>query len=250
MLGRISTGGTFTLLSVTPFSIVLDTILTSWLLWNCGVPFYAASTSFCNVTIKTACLSSISAMQAFPACTSVCVKPMIFTFDHEWHLSRSDINFTASSCLLHIKWSKTRQHREGLHIVPLPSIPQSSLSHVTAICHYFHLVPASPHVPFFCHPKATHLAPVMESFFTTSLKHPISSIGITLAYYSPHSFRQGGATYAFQVGVPEHLLQLHGDWHSDTYLTLPLETHTTVADIMAAGLYRQLRWMYFSLTLI
>ena len=66
-------------------------------------------------------------------------------------------------------------------------------------------------------------------------------MGATLAHYSPHNFRRGGATYA---GAPEHLLQLHGNWRSDaypTYLTLALETRTTVADIMAAGLYGQLR---------
>lgn len=43
------------------------------------------------------------------------------TFDCQRDLTRRDIKF------LHIKWSKTRQHKEGLHIVPLPSIPHSPL---------------------------------------------------------------------------------------------------------------------------
>ena len=82
------------------------------------------------------------------------------------------------------------------------------------------------------------------SFVTTTLKRLINKIGLIPANYSslqttPHSFRRSGATFALQAGAPEHLLQLHGDWRSDAYkhyLSLPLRTHSTVADIMAAGL--------------
>ena len=161
-------------------------------------------------------------------------------FDCERHLTRSDIKFTPSGCFLRIKWSKTRQHNEGIHVVPLTSIPHSPLCLVTAIHQYFSLLPAIPDDPFFCLPTATSLTPVTASFFTTTLKRLISKIGLTPANYSPHSFRRGGATFAFQAGAPEHLLQLHGDWRSDAYkhyLSLPLRTRSTVADIMAAGLY-------------
>jgi integrase len=168
------------------------------------------------------------------------VAPSSQTFDHNRHLTRNDIKFTASGCFLRLQWSKTRQHKDGIHIVPLPSIPHSPLCAVTAIHHYFTLVPASPDAPFFCLPTATGLAPVTASFFTSTLKRLISTLGLAAANYSPHSFRWGGATYAYQAGVPEHLLQLHGDWRSDAYkqyLTLPLSTRTAVADIMAAGLH-------------
>ena len=49
------------------------------------------------------------------------------------------------------------------HIVPLPSIPHSPLCPVTAIHHFFSLVPASPDDPFFCFPTATSLTPVVRS---------------------------------------------------------------------------------------
>ena len=32
-----------------------------------------------------------------------------------------------------------------------------------------------------------------------------------------HSFRRGGATWAFQTGVPGELIQIYGDWASDAY---------------------------------
>ena len=151
-----------------------------------------------------------------------------------------NIKFTTSGCFLRIKWSKTRQHKEGIRIVSLPSIPHSPLCPVTAIHHYFSLVPASPDDPFFCFPTATGLTPVTASFFATTLKKLLGKLGLAPTHYSPHSFRRGGATFAFQAGAPEHLLQLHGDWRSDAYkqyLTLPLCAHSLVADIMAAGLF-------------
>jgi len=52
----------------------------------------------------------------------------------------------------------------------------------------------------------------------------------------------GGATYAYQAGVPEQLIKLHGDWCSgafQVYSSLPLSTHTQMADIMAAGLFNK-----------
>ena len=162
------------------------------------------------------------------------------TFDCQRDLTRRDIKFTTSGCFLHIKWSKTRQHKEGLHIVPLPSIPHSPLCPVTAIHHFFSLVPASPDDLFFCFPTATSLTPVTASLFTMTLKKLVGKLGLAPTNYSPHSFRWGGATFAFQAGAPEHLLQLHGDWRSDAYkqyLTLPLCARSSVADIMAAGLF-------------
>ena len=35
--------------------------------------------------------------------------------------------------------------------------------------------------------------------------------------FTGHSFRRGGATWAFQCGVPGELIQIMGDWSSDSY---------------------------------
>ena len=140
---------------------------------------------------------------------------------------------------MRIKWSKTLQHKQGILLTPLPSIPGSSLCPVSAINHFFKLVPAPESAPFFCIPSSSGVQPITFSKFTSSLKQLISKIGLDEREYSPHSFRRGGATYAYQAGVPEHLIKLHGDWHSDAfqaYLSLPLTTRFQVADIMATGI--------------
>ena len=36
--------------------------------------------------------------------------------------------------------------------------------------------------------------------------------------YSPHSFRRGGATFAFQAGAHPLVIKCLGDWSSDAYL--------------------------------
>ena len=42
--------------------------------------------------------------------------------------------------------------------------------------------------------------------------------GVTQASnFTGHSFRRGGATWAFQVGIPGELIQICGDWVSDSY---------------------------------
>ena len=160
-------------------------------------------------------------------------------FDPTRHLARHVIKFTTTGAVLRIRWTKTLQHKEGLLLIPLPSIPGSALCPVSAKVHFFALVPAPTSAPLFCLSAASSYRPITFSTFTAGLKRLISKIGLDPANYSPHSFRGGGATFAFQSGVPEHLIRLHGDWRCDAfraYLALPLTSRTQVADIMAAGL--------------
>ena len=161
------------------------------------------------------------------------------SFDPTRHLCCDDLKFTPHGAVLRIKWSNTLQHKDRLLFVPLPSIPGSALCPISAILQYFTLVPAPATAPFFCISFNGSLRPMTHAVFTNSIKSLISKIGLRPSDFSPHSFQRGGATFAFQAGVPERLIQRHGDWRSDAYrryLTLPLSKRTLVADLMAAGL--------------
>lgn len=59
--------------------------------------------------------------------------PSIQAFDPTKRLTRNDIKFSPHGALLRIRWSKTLQHREGILLIPLPSIPGSYLCPVAAI---------------------------------------------------------------------------------------------------------------------
>ena len=166
--------------------------------------------------------------------------PSVRAFNPSKHLTRNDIKFSRNGAVLRIHWSKTLQHREGIPLIPLPIIPNSDLCPVTAVHHYFQLVPADANSPFFCIPQGPILQPITLSLFSSFLKETISAIGLDATNFSPHSFGRGGATHAYQSGVPDHLIKLHRDLCSGAYklyLSLPLATCTRAADVMAASLF-------------
>ena len=98
--------------------------------------------------------------------------------------------------------------------IPLPRIPGSTLCPVTLygiICvstlvrlmpRFSHLFPAR-HSAYF-----PSLIAIFVLFFSSPL---LSAIGLVPAHYSPHSFRRGGASFAFKCNVPEPLIHLSRD---------------------------------------
>ena len=46
----------------------------------------------------------------------------------------------------------------------------------------------------------------------------MESLGWSSAMFSLHSFRRGGATFAFRSGAPAQFIKSQGDWSSDAYL--------------------------------
>ena len=56
-----------------------------------------------------------------------------------------------------------------------------------------------------------------------------------------HSFRRGGATWAFQAGLPGELIQISGDWASDAYkqyLEFTITNKITLAVLFSKNLPR------------
>lgn len=60
--------------------------------------------------------------------------------------------------------------------------------------------------------------PITYSQFSRFLARSIQAIGAHPSAFSPHSFRRGGATFAFDCGLPAEFIKLQGDWRSDAYL--------------------------------
>ena len=114
------------------------------------------------------------------------VSPTTSKTDCERHLTRSDIKFTTAGCFLRIKWSKSPQHKEGIHVVPLPSIPHSPLCPVTAIHQYFSLVPANPDDPSASLPPPILLplprpsSPLLSNDLLARLASPLQTILLTV----------------------------------------------------------------------
>ena len=47
------------------------------------------------------------------------------------------------------------------------------------------------------------------------LHDALNASGLPDKEYGTHSFRRGGASYAFQAGIPLELIKILGDWKSN-----------------------------------
>ena len=57
--------------------------------------------------------------------------------------------------------------------------------------------------------KRAFLSHIRDMLFRAKISDPFA--------YSCHSFRRGGASWAFRLGLPGELIQISGDWASDCY---------------------------------
>ena len=56
-----------------------------------------------------------------------------------------------------------------------------------------------------------------QVMFVARLTTLLSSLGVNASDFSAHSFRRGGASYAFSIGLSPLQIKLRGDWGSDAY---------------------------------
>ena len=152
-------------------------------------------------------------------------------------LCRGDVAVLSKSLLVHIKWSKTIQFGQRTLTLPLVSIPGSPLCPVQAFKQMSACIPASASDPAFVVPGKKKVIPITYRKLQSFLKEMIRLTGKDPDLYSSHSFRRGGATWAFRSHVPGELIQLHGDWASDAYkkyLHFPLASRMLVVSKMGS----------------
>ena len=132
-------------------------------------------------------------------------------------LTRSRVNFSRQGLLITLLHTKTIQFgRRRLHI---PLIRHDSdLCPVLAyerVLTFVEMDDAGPAFVFLDQGKPCWLT---RSIFITAFRAVLKSGGVKdAALFTGHSFRRGGATWAFQAGIPGELIQICGDWASDAY---------------------------------
>lgn len=155
-------------------------------------------------------------------------------FDSKKQLLRSDIKLGKNVMLVSLKWSKTNQF--GVNNLKLPLVRSGNiLCPVQAYRCLLRLKPLSEDSPVFCMLKGAKCVPMVYSDLQAAIKSFCEASGFDSSCYSSHSFRRGGASWAFYSGVPADLIQLHGDWASDCYkkyLHVPLESRFQVSEKM------------------
>jgi len=149
-------------------------------------------------------------------------------------LTRTCVRFYNGAVVVSFTSSKTSQFGGKVHEVPLIAIPGSPLCPVTALQRVFDYTSNIPFSePMF---SISRGLPITYLQFQSVFKHLIFSVGLNPAEFSTHSFRRGGATYAFSSSVPGELIKDHGGWSSDAYLVylqFSLEDKLRVSKCMA-----------------
>ena len=103
------------------------------------------------------------------------------------------------------------------------------------------LFPVSPSSPAFVYlSPGGSICTITKSLFVSVFRQRLQANGISNPHlFRGHSFRRGGAQYAFSLGLPGEIIQVFGDWKSDAYkayLELDMAAKSHLATAVAASL--------------
>lgn len=159
--------------------------------------------------------------------------------DPDLHLRRMDITIDREQYCLKIRVpkSKTNPYREREDIIYIAGQHGSPLDPVAAYADMVASAPAAPEAAAFGHSNNGRYVPLTHPLLVANTKQYAAAIGIDPREVSGHSYRRGGATFAFQAGVPDNLIQLQGLWASLAYrgyIDLPVPTRLHASSCMLA----------------
>ena len=132
--------------------------------------------------------------------------------------TQANLVFTFAGANIHVSATKTIQCQQRSLIVRIPAIPGSHLCPILALRRHLAINPGPVCAPLFSVFSGSGLAPITYKQFCVFLSRVLSKLHLDPSLYSPHSFRQGGATFAFDCHIPPEIIKLQGDWKSDAYL--------------------------------
>ena len=133
---------------------------------------------------------------------------------------RCDFVLAPEGAFLHIRTTKTIQLKQHILTILLQYIPSSPLYPVSALINHFCLNRLASS-NFLFSVKSSHSLPprpITYQNFASFLSKVITMLGLDSQSFSSHSFRRGGASFAFECNIPAELIKFQGDWHSDAYL--------------------------------
>lgn len=145
------------------------------------------------------------------------VPDSVTKFDGSKQLTRGDFKITPDSLNVTLKWSKTNQAGR-LEIFPLLKNEGNKLCPLKAYQKMVNACPADDASPAFLVKRYGKLRTVTYRQYQEKIKSCVLAIGLDPAHFTSHSFRRGGATYAFQCGLSGSFIKKLGDWSSDAYL--------------------------------
>ena len=137
------------------------------------------------------------------------------------------MHVTPRCLFLQFTWTKTIQFGQHCLQLPLLPIPGSPFCPIRAYRDMCRLIPGKPHQPAFMVWKGANKVAYSYPQWQKRFKHLLACTGHDHTKFSSHSFRRGGASFAFQAGVPDETVKLIRNWRSDSfykYLHIPMKS--------------------------
>ena len=132
------------------------------------------------------------------------------SFDPRKQLTRADFKIFPWGVPITIRWSKTIQLRERVVEIPLPRIPRSSSCPTAAIVNALRFTASGlVGAPWSVERQLVQVFPYGS--FASLLQNHFASLGFDPKLFAGHPFRSGGASFAYQPGVPIELIEGLGD---------------------------------------
>ena len=129
---------------------------------------------------------------------------------------RRDLEFNGDSVFtLLIRKTKTIQCQERILSLPFVACAQSPLCPFAALSDLVIVAPTNPNLPLFSYRNKGKIVWWTHAGFTNRLKELITMAGLDASLYSGHSFRRGGATFGFEIGLSLEEIKQRGDWRSN-----------------------------------
>ena len=124
---------------------------------------------------------------------------------------------------LNIRRTKTIQYNERILVLPFVKSPSPDICPVVAVQNLQYLTPFDPKLPLFSYREKGVIRWWCHKTFTNRLRCLLKRAGHSANLYSCHSFRRGGASLAFRLGLSRTEIKKRGDWRShavDEYVIL------------------------------
>ena len=155
------------------------------------------------------------------------------------YIARSDVmDLTLSSFQLQIKYSKTIQFGQRILSLPYVVCDDTRLCPVRAILSHLGRSKLQPSRPLFNYVSGLQEVHFSTAFFMKKLRSTLVQAGHPASDISCHSFRRGGASLAYMVGLSATDIKLRGEWRSNAfeqYLCVSKSTALQSAKSLSAG---------------
>ena len=197
-LFQLALRGSKRLLGTAPFRklpITPKLLLSMARLFNLGIPLHAAMWALFLVAFFSF-LRKSNLVADSPSATSDKLP------------RRCDFVLAPECAFLQIRATKTIQFKQHVLSILLPFIPNSPLCPVSALINHFRLNRLASS-DFLFSVKSSHSLPprpITYRNFASFLSKVITTLDLDSHSFSPHSFRRGGVSFAFEFKVPAELI--------------------------------------------